>query len=797
MKSYAKFFEKFGKNFHQVLHKSIVMKRSRLAFALGASLLAASSAHAANYFDYQDIYHGAGALLYPVGEVGPDIAFRIPAIASMGNGVLITAADVRYAGTDWSDLVAGSKIRKTKLSTKISYDGGLTWTDLSIINAKDGSNGANDDDYMALATDPAMVYNNATNTVLMFGLRNNVNLTGGALATGNPDGVTGVPTQQASDFVMLTSDDQGKTWTSKSIYKEVLDQINAHSGSKKFSIVFQGPGGGMIYNNKIYVPIQAWSHAIDTGTNTSNNPKHVSTSGFMVSEDNGQTWKVSSMISPNIDNRLNGTDSKMNTSESNIFHYKGKIRLAVRHETGKPDPNDKGNKGQKLRLCYEYDEKNDSWTLVDEPYIPKDVAMVETSTHNLSEDVYLVGYTSYKHAPHKPLGNDQRRQGQRLVTNTGIKIVLSDIMSEGYTSITHDDSNIYVMYEGALLKQEIFFKAIDWKHRDYANLNTQIRNRANTVNGIADKFAKETGYISGSFGSDSAGGQIIGSAGALKGGIFVYQNDDLDSENAGVVEYDTFDVALVAGIDQQFAKNIKGTAMLGYMNSNIDYANGSENDVSSLIASYRLQIDTDYVGIRTGVAAVGSDNSFKRNKKEGLGKTADFDSFSLSFSTELFKDFDLSNYGNVEMTGGMVNTFFTHEDFREVGGEGIGENGQLGANNATIRASNLQSHELFVKAAWNSKPIALSDFANLTFNGDMKYAIDLADADDWNEEYRSMSVERKYDSIGELYSARDGGLFTTSLGADVEILKQIKVGLKGVADSRGEYSAKLEGRISL
>lgn len=759
------------------------MKRSRLAFALGASLLAASSAHAANYFDYQDIYHGAGAKLYAVGEVGPGIAFRIPAIASMGNGVLITAADVRYAGSIWSDIVAGSNVRKTKISTKISYDGGLTWTDLSIINAKDGSNGANDDDYMALATDPALVYNKGTNTALMFALRNNVNLSSGNLANGNPDNVGSVPQTQSSDFVMFTSKDQGKTWTTKSIYDDIKGQINNQAAGNKYSIIFQGPGGGMVYNNKIYVPIQAWAHAKDTNSTV------VSTSGFMVSEDNGETWKVSKMLNTSMT-----APTLNNTSESNIFHYKGKIRLAVRNETGKPDPN---SNTQKLRLCYEYDEKNDSWTLVDEPYIPKDVAIVETSTHNLSEDVYLVGYTSFKYAANSPGGNPNRRQGQRLVTNTGITIALSDVLSEGYTSITHDDSNIFVMYEGDLMQHDIFFKAIDWKHRDYANLNTQIRNRANTVNGIADKFAKETGYISGSFGSDSAGGQIIGSAGALKGGIFVYQNDDLDSDNAGVVEYDTFDVALVAGIDQQFAKNIKGTAMLGYMNSNIDYANGSENDVSSLIAGYRLQIDTDYVGIRTGVAAVGSDNSFKRNNKEGLGKTADFDSFSLSFSTELFKDFDLSNYGNVEMTGGMVNTFFTHEDFREVGGEGIGENGQLGANNATIRASNLQSHELFVKAAWNSKPIALSDFANLTFNGDMKYAIDLADADDWNEEYRSMSVERKYDSIGELYSARDGGLFTTSLGADVEILKQIKVGLKGVADSRGEFSAKLEGRISL
>lgn len=784
MKSYAKFFEKFGKNFHQVLHKSIVMKRSRLAFALGASLLAASSAHAANYFDYQDIYHGAGAKLFAVGEVGPNIAFRIPAMASMGNGVLITAADVRYAGSKWSDLVSGGDFRKTKISTKISYDGGLTWSDLSILNAKDGSDGAKDDDYEALATDPALVYNKATNTALMFALRNNVELKSGTRPAGNPDNVNGVPQTQKSDFVMFTSKDQGKTWTTKSIYDDILGKINGQAAGNKYSIVFQGPGGGMVYNNKIYVPIQAWAHKGDTGA-----ASHVATSGFMVSENNGESWTVSKMINTSMN-----APTVSNTSESNIFYYKGKIRLAVRNETDKPNPNENT---KKLRLCFEYDEATDSWKEIDEPYIPKDVAIVETSTHNLSEDVYLVGYTSFKSAPGHHSGNPNRRQGQTLVTNTGIKLTLSNVLSEGYTSITHDDSNIYVMYEGHLDQHDIFFKAIDWKHRDYANLNTQIRNRANTVNGIADKFAKETGYISGSFGSDSADGQIIGSAGALKGGIFVYQNDDLDSENAGVVEYDTFDVALVAGIDQQFAKNIKGTAMLGYMNSNIDYVNGSENDVSSLIAGYRLQIDTDYVGIRTGVAAVGSDNSFKRNNKEGLGKSADFDSFSLSFSTELFKDFDLSNYGNVEMTGGMVNTFFTHEDFREVGGEGIGENGQLGANNATIRASNLQSHELFVKAAWNSKPIALSDFANLTFNGDMKYAIDLADADDWNEEYRSMSVERKYDSIGELYSARDGGLFTTSLGADVEILKQIKVGLKGVADSRGEYSAKLEGRISL
>ena len=74
------------------------------------------------------------------------------------------------------DLYSNNSVRETKLSTKISYDGGLTWSDLSILDAETGGDGSSSKKYMSLATDPALVYNNATNTVLMFGLRNNVNL---------------------------------------------------------------------------------------------------------------------------------------------------------------------------------------------------------------------------------------------------------------------------------------------------------------------------------------------------------------------------------------------------------------------------------------------------------------------------------------------------------------------------------------------------------------------------------------------------------------------------------------------
>ena len=119
-------------------------------------------------------------------------------------------------------------------------------------------------------------------------------------------------------------------------------------------------------------------------------------------------------------------------------------------------------------------------------------------------------------------------------------------------------------------------------------------------------------------------------------------------------------------------------------------------------------------------------------------------------------------------------------------------NGQLGANNAILSDISLQSHGSFVKAAWDSKPIALSDIASITFNSDVKYAVDVADMDKWKEDYISFTAERTYHDIGELYSGRDGGIFSAELGAQLQLLKQINLSVKGVADSRGEFVGKLE-----
>ena len=750
--------------------------------ALNGALSAASASTGAKYFSDADIYRGAGVKLYQVGDVDPrkPNGFRIPAIASAGNGVLISAADVRYMGSDWSDLVAGTKIRKVKISTRVSFDGGRSWSELNILDAAKGQDA---NDYQTLATDPALVFDHNSNTALMFGLRNNANLNSGVVVNpgdpnSNPDGVTNLPQGHKPDFIMFTSKDKGLTWESKSIYDEVIDQVNAKNTTHKYSIVFQGPGGGMVYNNKIYVPIQAWATNVNTGTN-----KHVATSGFMESSDGGKTWTVSSMLIPNVDNKLNGTDKTIISSESNIFHYKGKIRLAVRNEGS--DSNPSNNQG-KLRQVYEYDESTKTWTEVHEDFIPKDVARVETSSHNLTDDVYLVGYTSYYNYNFN--GNSNRRKGQYITTNTGIKILLSDQVSEGYTSITSDDNNIYVMYEGKIDLHDIFFKAIDWKHKDYANLNTQILRRSHAINDFQSQLAQTDGYASSVVSTDGANLEVSASRNGFKGGIYIKHDRDLDEDFTDAISYKNTDIALLAGYEAQYSEQAKGNLMFGLMHSIVDYDNNAENSVNSILAGYQLDYDFGSLAYRGAINAAFSENKFDRNNKEGLGKSAEFDSYSISIINELNKGFELQNLGNVTLSAGLNNTFFGHDAFREKGGEGIGEGGKVGANNAAFSSANLESHELFVKGAFESKKFDINSDLQVSFNADIKYAYDLADSDKWFETYRTMSVDRKYHDIGELYAAHDGGYLKAKAGVDLTIYKDLALGLTGSIDSIGDLN---------
>lgn len=146
------------------------MKKSSIALAAAALALAPALAQSANYFSPayyspNDIYRGSGVVLFKKGaEVDQYTGFRIPAITA-GNGILIAASDVRYTG-GYRDLAAMQGLYKTKLGTKISYDGGLTWTELKVHDVT-GTPGENN--FFNMATDPAILFDENSNTIFMLG----------------------------------------------------------------------------------------------------------------------------------------------------------------------------------------------------------------------------------------------------------------------------------------------------------------------------------------------------------------------------------------------------------------------------------------------------------------------------------------------------------------------------------------------------------------------------------------------------------------------------------------------------
>ncbi len=560
------------------------MKKSSIALAAAALAFAPALAQSANYFApayyaSSDIYHGAGVALFKKGaEVDQYTGFRIPAITA-GNGILIAASDVRYTGGH-KDLAHGDGLYKTKLGVKVSYDGGLTWTPLNVIDA---TGRAGENNFMNMATDPAVLFDHNSDTIFMLGWQSNRHVGNGTVLNigtqtqGAPNPIENIPTGEHSKLLLFTSKDHGKTWTTKDINDSILNQINQGQGTKRYDNVLQGPGGGMVYQGKIYMPIQAWATKAHTnhsdwvrtsgfivssdGGETweaskmlipnvdaiympiqawatkahTNHSDWVRTSGFIVSSDGGETWEASKMLIPNVDAKISNTDQMNNTSESNIFYHKGKIRLAVKRESGGQYA---GN-----RLCFEYTQDANTgewdWVKVEENFLPSNLTAIETSSHSVTEDVYFVSYS---------VGN---RENPVLATNTGAKIQLATGAGLGYTSISSDDNNIYVLYEGVDPNRfSQMFKAIDWKHKDYAVLNTQMRNRAIELNEIQDKFSSGDSFMSVSYSSDLTEGSIVGGSNGLKGGIFIRGNKNVEEDMPTVAEYDVFDVTLLAGVEQ-------------------------------------------------------------------------------------------------------------------------------------------------------------------------------------------------------------------------------------------------------
>lgn len=643
-------------------------------------------------------------------------SYRIPAITTTSQGTIIAVADYRHNST--GDI--GTSGQKVDFAIKVSHDGGNTWSEKTIITPENGLG----------ISDPAIVHNSDTGKTFLFGYQND-------------KFITTKPTSEKSDFFMYTSDDGGKTWDKGQSLKDLTPE--------GYKYVLQGPGSGMYYNGTIYMPIQAWHHENDQPD------KSTATSGFIYSTDNGKTWN-SAILRP--ENYPVGAIGKPDiSSESNIFHHNGKIYLAAKPETGRET---------KKRVVYATSDNGKTWERVEEDFIPDNVSQCESSSLSLNDQVYLVGYTLRTES--------NGRDGIYITTNTGKKIQVFDDVTRGYTSMSQDDDNLYILFEGENKSDvaDILFRRFDISAKEYANINAQILNRGSDLLDIQDKLFASRSYLTGEYASqDNSGVEAVILNGNYKIGAFHKNSKENSKDVYRTIEYNTEDTTLVLSQDNVITNN--DNIFAGYQYTKLSYLNGSKNDINSFVIGYSLnhKFDNEF-GYNFGINGIYSNNKLNRNEAEGLGKSASFDSYSISLKNELYKDIKVEQNTNLNLATGLRTTYFGHDDIKEKNGNGF--------NDAYVNSSTNFSNEIYLKASVEHNINFNEKFA-AKVGANVGYSKELMNIDDWRDKFTILDVEKDFARPVEKHSA---GVANVGFHLSLDFADKIETTLAYNVDSTGE-----------
>lgn len=641
-------------------------------------------------------------------------SYRIPAITTTSQGTIIAVADYRHNGA--GDI--GTSGQKVDFAIKVSHDGGNTWSEKTIITPENGLG----------ISDPAIVHNSDTGKTFLFGYQNNKFITD---KTGN------------SDFFMYTSDDGGKTWDKGQSLKDLAPE--------GYKYVLQGPGSGMYHNGTIYMPIQAWHHEKDESG------KATATSGFIYSTDNGKTWN-SAILRP--ENLPPGTEGYPDiSSESNIFHHNGKIYLAAKPETSRES---------KKRVVYATSDNGKTWERVEEDFIPDNVSQCESSSLSLNDQVYLVGYTLKT--------ENSGRDGIYITTNTGKKIQVFDDVTRGYTSMSQDEDNLYILFEGENKSDvaDILFRRFDISAKEYANINAQILNRGTDLLDVQDKLFASRSYLTGEYASqDNSGVEAVILNGNYKIGAFHKNSKENSKDVYRTIEYNTEDTTLVLSQDNVITNN--DNIFAGYQYTKLSYLNGSKNDINSFVIGYSLnhKFENDF-GYNLGINGIYSNNKLDRNEAEGLGKSASFDSYSISLKNEIYRDIKVQENTNLNIAAGLRTTYFGHDDIKEKNGNGF--------NDAYVDSSTNFSNEIYLKAS-AEHDIRFNEKFAAKIGANVGYNKELMNVDDWRDKFTILDVEKEYARPVEKHSA---GVANAGLHLTLDFADKVETTLAYTVDSTGE-----------
>ncbi|WP_300331124.1 autotransporter outer membrane beta-barrel domain-containing protein, partial [Fusobacterium sp.] len=346
-------------------------------------------------------------------------------------------------------------------------------------------------------------------------------------------------------------------------------------------------------------------------------------------------------------------------------------------------------------------------------------------------------------------------------------------------SMTQDQDNLYILFETKVGVADIEMRRFDISSKEYANLNAQILERGQGLLDVQDKLMLSKNYLSGEYTNQSDKGvESVIELNNFKLGAFHKNTKDNSDDVYRTIKYNLEESTLVLSQDNAFMQG--DNIFAGYQAGKIKYANKSTNDLNSFVMGYSfdkgLENDLSY---RFALNGVYSNNKVERNKEEGLGRTAEFDSYSISMKNQLSKNISFTENTNLKLSAGLNTTVFGHEEFEEDGGIQTVDGGKW--NNAKVDKSQNISNEIFAKATIDQK-VKVTDKSSVKLAMDLGWKKELMDVDEWRDEFTVLDVTKEFATPVKKY---EGGVGTASVSATFDLAEKVEL--------VGSYSIDTEG----
>ena len=327
--------------------------------------------------------------------------YRIPGLQTTKKGTLIAVYDIRYNNT--RDLPENIDVGMSR-----SIDGGRTWEPMKIImdmGVPHENNGVGD---------PTILIDPATEKIWVAALWSKGNR---SIAGSKP----GLSPDTTGQFVLVSSDDDGQTWTAPvSITPQVKDPA--------WHLYFNGPGNGIaMQNGTLVFPSQYWDE------------KKIPHSAIVYSMDHGQSWK-------------SGTGARSNTTESQVVEtVPGTLMLNMRD-----------NRGMFRSVATTKDmgktwvEHQTSQRALPDPVCMASIIKASVKIKGVRRDVLFFSNVATQYGRHHTTIKASLDHGETWLP--AHQLLIDERRSFGYSALTKiDDHTIGILYEG---ERDLYFLRI-------------------------------------------------------------------------------------------------------------------------------------------------------------------------------------------------------------------------------------------------------------------------------------------------------------------------------------------------